>query len=138
MIDKITESLNTVSGKFAALVGGTPISNLAILVVLGVIAYLLFIANKDNTNNIKWTDMLVQQNVAGTGTLSLTKVLQLVGGVTSTWVIVVSTLDQKLSSEIFLTYLTYVGAIEGWSKFVAAKYGVPDSTNTPDPAKTHD
>jgi hypothetical protein len=54
--------------------------------------------------------------------MSLTKVLQLIGGITGTWVIIKLTLTGGLTEAIFGLYLTYVGAIEGYSKFVAAKY----------------
>jgi hypothetical protein len=68
---------------------------------------------------LNWTDMITSRN----NKVSLTKLLQLVGGITGTWIMIFMTLDGKLSSEILMIYLTYVGAIEGWSKFVAAKYG---------------
>jgi len=55
--------------------------------------------------------------------VSLTKVLQFIGGLTATWVVVKLTLNSNLTEGLFGVYLAYVGAIEGYSKFVAAKYG---------------
>jgi hypothetical protein len=69
---------------------------------------------------LDWRDLITNP---ATNHVSLTKVLQLVGGVVGTWVMVIVTLHDKLTGEIFFTYLAYVGAIEGWSKFITAKYG---------------
>lgn len=55
--------------------------------------------------------------------VSLTKVLQFVGGVTATWIMIKLTITGGLTESLFGLYLAYVGAIEGYSKFVAAKYG---------------
>lgn len=60
--------------------------------------------------------------------VSLTKVLQLIGGITSTWVIIKLTSSGALSESIFGVYLTYVGAIEGYSKYVAAKYNYSEKS----------
>lgn len=60
--------------------------------------------------------------------VSLTKMLQLLGGLTATWVIVKLTLSNGLTESVFGLYLTYVGAIEGYSKFVAAKYGYSEKS----------
>lgn len=54
---------------------------------------------------------------------SLTRVLQLIGGITGTWVILYQTYKNNLATEMFFTYLCYVGAIEGWSKFITLRYG---------------
>jgi hypothetical protein len=56
-------------------------------------------------------------------TVSLTKVLQLLGGATATWVIIKLTLAGAITESLLGVYLTYVGAIEGYSKYVAAKHG---------------
>lgn len=54
--------------------------------------------------------------------VSLTKVLQLLGGVTATWVIMNLTMSNELSESIFGLYLAYIGGVEGYSKFLAARY----------------
>jgi hypothetical protein len=54
--------------------------------------------------------------------VSLTKILQLIGGITATWVIIKLTLTNGLSESIFGLYLAYVGAVEGYSKYLAARY----------------
>jgi hypothetical protein len=55
--------------------------------------------------------------------VSLTKVLQLVGGLTATWIMIKLTLTGGLTESLFGIYLTYVGGVEAYSKFVSAKYG---------------
>jgi hypothetical protein len=55
--------------------------------------------------------------------VSLTKILQLVGGITATWVVIKFTLMNQLNDSLFGLYLAYVAGVEGYSKFVAAKYG---------------
>lgn len=64
------------------------------------------------------TDMITKNGKS----VSLTKVLQLVGGITATWVIVTLTMNNTLSEAVFGLYLTYIGGVEGYSKFISAKY----------------
>ena len=60
--------------------------------------------------------------------VSLTKVLQLVGGLTATWLMVKLTLTGGLTEGLLGIYLTYVGGVEAYSKFVAAKYGYDEKS----------
>ena len=60
--------------------------------------------------------------------VSLTKVLQLVGGLTATWIMVRLTLTGGLTEGMLGIYLTYVGGVEAYSKFVAAKYGYDEKS----------
>jgi hypothetical protein len=84
-----------------------------------VIGFVLIFYRIQKSKRLDFADMLTKNGK----TVSLTKVLQLIGGITATWVIVKMTLTGSLTESIFGLYLTYVGAIEGYSKFVAAKYG---------------
>lgn len=93
------------------------------LLVLSLLAFVfVFLAYQTNkTERLNWADMLT---VDGPGNrVSLTKVLQLVGGVVGTWFIIQTTIANGMNSDYFMIYLAYVGAIEGWSKFVAMRYG---------------
>lgn len=98
---------------------------LVILFLAMLLFFLLWRAQRANALN--WTDMITGPN---TNKVSLTKFLQLVGGITGTWVIVYLTLKGSIASELFFTYLAYVGAIQGWSKFVSFKYGSGAQTNS--------
>lgn len=102
--------------------------------------FLFMLWKESREENLDWRDLITSK---GTNKVSLTKMLQLVGGVTGTWIMVYITLHAQLTAEIFFTYLAYVGAIDGWSKFVSAKYGgftggddkpKPKPPTKPDPA----
>lgn len=69
--------------------------------------------------------------------VSLTKVLQLLGGVTATLVIMNLTMSNELSESIFGLYLAYIGGVEGYSKFLAARYQYEEkSVREPKPEGT--
>lgn len=93
------------------------------LLVLGLLAFVfIFIAwNTHKSERLNWADMLTHDGP--NNRVSMTKVLQLVGGVVGTWFIVQSTIDGKMNADYLMIYLAYVGAIEGWAKFVALRYG---------------
>lgn len=67
-----------------------------------------------------WTDLITR---TGTKRVSLSKLLQLIGGITVTWVVIYMTTASTISADILLCYLAYVGGIEGWSKYLIARYG---------------
>lgn len=99
--------------------------NLMGLAVALVIAGILFLFYRiQKSDKLDFADMITKDGKA----VSLTKVLQLIGGMSATWVIIKLTLTGGLTEAIFGLYLTYVGAIEGYSKFVAAKYGYKESS----------
>lgn len=87
---------------------------IALAVMFVVLAYLM-----KEAKDLVWTDLITSK---GTDRVSLTKFLQLIGGLTGTWMVVYMTLHNKLTYDILLVYLTYVGAIDGWSKYVAARF----------------
>ena len=90
---------------------------IALVVLLSMLVILIWQANRKK--KLDWTDLITARNSMK---VSLTKVLQLVGGITGTWIMIYMTMKGLLSTELFMTYLAYVGAIEGWSKFVSARY----------------
>jgi len=106
-----------------------PVINLdmygAFILFLGLFFfYLLYKANRQK--NLVWTDLITMK---GTNFVSLTKLLQLIGGIVGTWLIVKLTLQEKMTPDYLMIYLAYVGAIEAWSKFVSARYGGFNSNN---------
>lgn len=86
-----------------------------------VVLFLVLMYSAHKSKNLDWTDVITSK---GSNKVSLTKMLQLLGGVTATWMMVFMTLNDKMTVEFFFTYLAYVGAINAWSKFVAVRYGV--------------
>jgi hypothetical protein len=96
--------------------------NATIFIVL--IGMLMLFRRIQASEKLDFADMITKDGRA----VSLTKVLQLIGGITATWVIVKLTLAGGLNEGLFGVYLAYVGAIEGYSKFVAAKYGYTEKS----------
>ncbi len=90
------------------------------VIMLGILWFAYSIQKQDK---LDFADMITFDGRK----VSLSKVLQLLGGVTATWVMIKLTLTNSLSEVLFATYLTYVGAVEGYSKFVAAKYGYTET-----------
>lgn len=93
--------------------------NVYALFIIGLFSfflYLLFKAQKDK--RLDWVDIITKDGQR----VSLTKILNLIGGIIATWIVVQLALDGNLDWEIFVAYLTYVASIEGFSKFVQAKY----------------
>ena len=101
-----------------------------IFTMFALFLYALYRAHMHQQLN--WTDMITRDGTK----VSLTKVLQLVGGVTGTFIVVKLTLQNALNFDIFGTYLAYVASIDGFSKFIMAKYGVArsDDSATPMPS----
>jgi len=98
------------------------LTGVAIALVIFGILFLFYRIQK--SDKLDFADMITKDGKA----VSLTKVLQLIGGMSATWVIIKLTLTGGLTEAIFGLYLTYVGAIEGYSKFVAAKYGYAEKS----------
>jgi len=90
------------------------------------VVFFIAVIREHRRNRLDWRDLIVKPH---SNMISLTKVLQLVGGIVATWVVVQTTIltSGKISWEIFSVYLAYVASIEGFSKWVAAKYSLPTS-----------
>jgi hypothetical protein len=94
---------------------------------------LLFLAGAfwraNKRGHLNWTDMITRDG----NKVSATKVLQLVGGIVGTWIMIQMTLNNTLNWDLFAIYLGYVASIDGFSKLVLAKYGAPgDAYKTQD------
>jgi hypothetical protein len=96
--------------------------SILIAVILGGIFFMFY--RIQSQSKLDFADVVTKDGRA----VSLTKVLQLIGGLTATWVIIKLTLTGGLTEALFGLYLTYVGAIEGYSKFVAAKYNYNETS----------
>lgn len=95
-----------------------------IILIFLVVAIAMWKAHQDE-DDFDWSDMIKSPNqVTGKMEVSGTKLLQFLGGITATFIVVKLTLQAALTFEIFCAYLTYVASVEGFSKFILAKYGV--------------
>ena len=82
-------------------------------------------------HKINWIDLIKKP---GSETISLTKLIQLIGAIVATWIMVKLAMGDKITWDILAIYLAYVGSVEGYSKFVSAKYGMPGGKRKDDPA----
>lgn len=99
--------------------------NLAsVLIVLCIFGIVYTFWKIQSTKRLDFADMLTKDG----SKVSSTKVLQLVGGIVASWVIIKTGSTGALSIEMFAIYLAYVGSIEGWSKFISAKYNYSETS----------
>lgn len=87
--------------------------------------YAIYKANKSENNSFEFSDLLMGTNqITGKREASIEKILQLVGGATGTFAVVKLTLQGVITWDIFGIYLTYVAGVNGFSKFMLARYGI--------------
>jgi hypothetical protein len=99
--------------------------NLMFVMIVAIIAGILVLFYRiQASDRLDFADMLTKDGRA----VSLTKVLQLVGGMTATWIMIKLTISGSLSETVLGIYLAYVGGIEGYSKFISAKYGYTEKS----------
>jgi len=103
---------------------GASLNMMGLAVILIFVGILVLFWRIQRSEKLDFADLITKDGRA----VSLTKVLQLIGGLLSSWVIVKLTLTGGLTEAVFGLYLTYVGAIEGYSKFVAAKYNYKETS----------
>lgn len=103
---------------------GFEINIMAVVIAIVAIMILIMFYRIQRNTQLDFADMITKDGKS----VALTKVLQLIGGITATWIMVKLTLTGGLTETLFGLYLTYVGAIEGYSKFVAAKYNYTETS----------
>lgn len=87
---------------------------LMVLFVVFVIAY----RDAAAKHGLNWVDMITRDG----NKVSFSKILQMVGGVVATWIIIQLTMAGNLSWDLFAIYLAYVASVDGFSKFITARY----------------
>lgn len=95
------------------------------LIVLGIMLLLFQASRKGYT----CLDLVTDK---GSGKLSLTKVLNLLGGLVGTWVVVRMAMDRTLGWDVFTAYLLYCASTHGFSNYLSAKFrpGEPPADGT--------
>jgi hypothetical protein len=88
------------------------------------ISFSAIVRRTHNEKIVNWADIVTAK---GTNNVSLTKVIQLVGGIVSSWIVIKMTLQEKLTWDIFSIYLAYTASVEGYSKFLSAKYNLQNA-----------
>lgn len=114
--------MDSIATSIIQTISGISLATLTLYVMLGIIFMLFW--RIQLSKKLDFTDMLTKNGKS----VSLTKVLQLIGGITSTWVIINLALSNTLSESIFGLYLAYVGSIEAYSKFIAARYNYSETS----------
>ena len=109
----------------------TPFDWSAFGIMSMIFMFLFLFYQAQKREHLDWTDLITAN---GSTAVSLTKCLQLIGGVVGTWIMIKTTLQGKLTWDLFAIYLAYVASVDGFSKFIAAKYGIKiDDKSPPSP-----
>lgn len=104
---------------------------LTIILMLFVFLFLLFKAQR--ARRLDWMDMITRDGTK----VSTTKILQLIGGVVGTWIIIKVTIQGVLTWDLFAIYLGYVASVDGFSKLIMAKYGAAGSDDSSVPYRRY-
>lgn len=97
---------------------GYSVNLMAVAFALLVFGVLFLFWRIQRTQKLDFADLITKDGKS----VSLTKVLQLIGGLTATWIMIKLTLTGGITEAILGVYLAYVGGVEAYSKFVSAKY----------------
>jgi hypothetical protein len=103
---------------------GCQFNVMSIAIVFAFLGILFLFYRIQKSDKLDFADMITKDG----NSVALTKVLQLLGGVTATWVIIKLTSAGALTEGLFGIYLGYVAGVEGYSKFVTAKYGYKEGS----------
>ena len=98
----------------------------AVAISVFFLAFVIGLWRAQKAQHLNWLDMLTRDGTK----VSTTKVLQLLGGVVATWIVIKMTLQEKLTWDMFAIYLGYVASIDGYSKLIMAKYGAARSDDS--------
>lgn len=109
---------------FVISIAGQQINLLSVLIV-GIVLGLLFTFYRiQSSKKLDFTDIITFDGRK----VSLTKIMQLIGGLSATWIVLKMGAVGTLTSELFGLYLLFIGAIEGYAKYVSAKYGYSETS----------
>jgi hypothetical protein len=87
---------------------------------LALVVFLLFLLLwQAGRRGLSCLDLVTDK---GSGKMSLAKVLNVVGGVGGTWVVLRMAMDKTLTAEIFFTWLLYCASIHVFSTYFGAKF----------------
>lgn len=95
---------------------------MSFVIIMMFMSFIVMFWKAQAQSQLNWIDLIRKPGVSA---ISLTKLIQLVGAMIATWIMVKLTMDNKITWDIFAIYLAYVGSVEGFSKFITAKYGMP-------------
>lgn len=105
----------------------TNLDLMSFTVIMMFLSFIVMFWRAQAKHQLNWIDLIRKP---GSNVISLTKLIQLFGGMIATWIMVKLTMDNKVTWDLFAIYLAYVGSVEGYSKFVSAKYGLPNKSKS--------
>lgn len=82
--------------------------------ILFLVLHALYDHNKNKKEIWQWKQLISEPN----GTASQTKVMQLIGSITGTFVVIYQTVQNSLMSEVFIAYLAALGLSAGFSRWL--------------------
>lgn len=100
------------------------IATVAIFILIGLSMMTVFVWHK--AQKLDFSDLITYP---GNNKVSLTKFIQLVGGMVASWVVIKLAIQGTMTWDIFTAYLMYVGGVESYSKYLRSKYGPADKAN---------
>jgi hypothetical protein len=113
MVNKMLEKLSA----WVSLMGSDEFFGIILMFIFLFFIIAFWRAQKEE--KLDWTDII---KAKGTNSVSLTKLLNFIGGIVGTWIVIKLTLTGKITWEIFGLYLLYVGSIEAYSKYTAGRF----------------
>ena len=82
--------------------------------MLAAILYGLYKRNSDSQDIWEWKQLISELD----GKASQTKLMQLIGSITGTFIVIYQTLKDSLNAEIFIAYLAALGLSAGFSRWL--------------------
>lgn len=92
------------------------------VVLLMLLVLVLFIAHRNKDTRFNAYDFFIDPV---TQKASITRTMQVMAGVTATWIVIRLAAHNQLTVDLFAVYLGALGISEAWSKFIGAKYVAP-------------
>ncbi len=89
-------------------------------VVMGVLLILLLL--QAARKGLSCLDLITDK---GTGRISLTKTMNLLGGCVGAWVVMRMAIDRSLDVWVFMVYLAYCASTHGFSTWLSARFNMP-------------
>ena len=94
------------------------------IILIFIVSIIVYLWKIQSSGKLDFADMFTKDGKS----VSLTKVLQFIGGLTATWIMIKMTVASTLTPELFAVYLAYVGGVEAYSKFVSARYNYSEKS----------
>ena len=107
---------------------------MSLTIIMMFVSFIIMFWRAQVKDQLNWIDLIRKPGVKE---ISLTKVIQLLGAMVATWIMVKMAFSDKMSWDLLATYLAYVGSVEGYSKFVSAKYGTSQPSKTDSSSGNH-